>query len=134
MKKLDRFLFALAITGSDLSLLLAGCAVGPNYHRPTTDFPASYKATNETGAWKEGTPLDNVPKGNWWEVFNDIPLNQLESQALVANQEIKAAVARVEQARATARVARSELLPSVNFDRALPVNVSHPTRCRLSVR
>src|SRR5262249_9588605 len=70
----------------------------------------------ELGAWKEGRPLDNVPKGNWWEVFGDADLNALESRAAEANQELKAAMARVEQARASARVARSELLPSLNLD------------------
>ncbi len=89
--------------------------VGPDYHPPTNSMPANYKAV-ELGAWKEGHPLDNVPKGNWWEIFADTNLNELESQARSANQELKAAVARVDQARATARVARSEFLPSVNFD------------------
>jgi outer membrane protein, multidrug efflux system len=57
-----------------------------------------------------------VPKGNWWEVFGDTNLNELEAQALHANQSLKAAVARVDQARATARVARADLLPSLSFD------------------
>ena len=57
-----------------------------------------------------------MPKGNWWEVFGDTNLNELEAQALQANQELKAAVARVDQARATARVARSELMPSLSLD------------------
>ncbi len=89
--------------------------VGPDYRRPTNDVPATYKAA-ELGAWKEGRPLDSVPKGNWWEVFGDATLNELESKAVGANQELKAAVARVDQARANARVARSELLPSLNLD------------------
>ncbi|MEY2467278.1 MAG: outer membrane protein multidrug efflux system, partial [Verrucomicrobiota bacterium] len=70
----------------------------------------------ELGAWKEGRPLDHVPKGNWWEIFGDTQLNDLESQALKANQQLKGAIARVDEARATARVARSELLPSLNLD------------------
>jgi multidrug efflux system outer membrane protein len=70
----------------------------------------------ELGQWKEGRPLDSVPKGNWWEVFDDTNLNGLELQAMQANQSLKAAVARVEQARATARVARSDLLPGLNLD------------------
>ena len=57
-----------------------------------------------------------MPKGNWWEIFGDAGLNEQEAQAVRANQELKAAVARVDQARATARVARSELLPSLNLD------------------
>ena len=57
-----------------------------------------------------------MPKGNWWEIFGDTNLNALEAQALQANQGLKAAVARVDQARATARVARSDLLPGLNLD------------------
>ena len=89
-------------------------AVGPDYRPPTNSVPGNYKAI-EPGSWKEGQPLDTVPKGNWWEVFGDTNLNALEAQALRANQGLKAAVARVDQARATARVARSDLLPSLNL-------------------
>ncbi len=89
--------------------------VGPDYKPLTNAAPESYKSA-ELGQWKEGRPLDSVPKGNWWEVFGDLRLNELESQALIANQSLKAAVARVDQARATARVARADLLPGVNFD------------------
>jgi len=88
--------------------------VGPDYRPPTNSVPAAYKAA-EPGSWKEGQPLDTVPKGNWWAVFDDTSLNELEAQALQANQELKAAVARVDQARATARVARSDLLPGLNL-------------------
>jgi multidrug efflux system outer membrane protein len=89
--------------------------VGPDYKQPTNSVPANYKAV-QLGNWKEGQPLDNVPKGNWWELFGDTNLNALESQALQANQQLKAAVARVDQARSTARVARSQLLPSLTLD------------------
>jgi multidrug efflux system outer membrane protein len=70
----------------------------------------------ELGSWKEGRPLDNVPKGAWWQVFDDAKLNELEAQAIASNQDLKVAVARVDQARATARVARSEFFPNLNFD------------------
>jgi NodT family efflux transporter outer membrane factor (OMF) lipoprotein len=110
-------------TGSVAIALLLGAAsanaglltVGPDYQRPTNSIPTTYKAA-DLGAWKEGRPLDNVPKGNWWEIFGDAGLNDLESRASEANQELKAAVARVDQARATARVARGDLLPSLNLD------------------
>jgi multidrug efflux pump len=78
--------------------------VGPDYRPPTNSLPSDYKA-EQLGAWKEGRPLDNVPS-----------LNDLESQALQANQELKAAVARVDQARSTARVARADLLPTLTLD------------------
>jgi multidrug efflux pump len=105
----------LASVLSPVSAQAGMLTIGPDYKQPTNSFPDNYKAM-ELGHWKEGRPLDNVPKGNWWEVFGDTHLNELEWQALRANQSLKAAVARVDQARATARVARSDLLPSLNFD------------------
>src|SRR6266550_3549192 len=80
---------------------LAGCAVGPNYKRPTTETPAHYKA-EALGLWKEGQPGDHVAKGDWWNIFSDETLNDLQGRATGANQELKAAIARVEQACATA--------------------------------
>ncbi|HTH50270.1 MAG TPA: efflux transporter outer membrane subunit, partial [Candidatus Limnocylindria bacterium] len=74
---------------------------------------AAYKAAEFTGHWKEGRPLDTVPRGSWWEVFGDTSLNQLEAQALQSNPGFQAALARVEESRATARVARGALLPSL---------------------
>ncbi len=112
--------------------------IGPDYQSPTNVVPANYKAESErrhlagespsesetrrqdagapSGSWKQGQPLDNVPKGNWWEIFGDTNLNALEAEAQSANQELKAAVARVDEARATARISRADLLPGVSFD------------------
>jgi len=87
--------------------------VGPDYKRPTNNVAEHYKAES-LGEWKEGRPLDHVPKGEWWKIFSDEALNDLQLRATEANQELRAAVARVDQARATARVARSELLPTLN--------------------
>ncbi len=89
--------------------------VGPDFKQPTNAIPTEYKNA-ELGNWKTGQPLDSVPKGNWWTIFNDTNLNTLESQAVSANQQLKAAIARVDQSRATARVARSELLPSLSLN------------------
>src|ERR1051325_3525273 len=74
-----------------------------------------YKAP-ELGKWKEGKPADNVTKGRWWEVFNDETLNSLEDRATLANPNLQAAFARVEQARSTARMSRAELLPNLVLD------------------
>src|SRR4051794_14914840 len=90
-----------------LALGLGGCAVGPDYHRPTVATPAAYKEA-ELGHWKKSTPQDQVAKGNWWKMFGDPQLDELEQQATANNQELKAAVARVTEARATARVAGAE--------------------------
>ncbi len=101
-----------------LAAIVTGCtSVGPDYKRPTNSVPAAYKSidgTNDLGAWKEGTPLDAAAKGTWWEVFGDSQLSELELRASNANQDLKAAVARVEQSRASARVARAEFLPTLD--------------------
>ena len=89
--------------------------IGPDYKRPATDAPARYKA-EEMGQWKEGQPIDHLPKGSWWEIFGDAELNALEAQALTANQELKAAFATVNQARASARIARADFFPTLSLD------------------
>jgi multidrug efflux system outer membrane protein len=97
-----------------LPLFLAGClSVGPDYQKPATEIPASFKAA-QLGEWKQGQPLDHLPKGEWWTLFADETLNSLETKALTANQELKAAFAAMNQARATARVARSEFFPTLD--------------------
>ena len=78
----------LAVSSAKAGLL----TVGPDYQQPTNSVPANYKSAG-LGAWKESRPLDNVPKGNWWEIFGDAGLNELESQALQANQELFASTA-----------------------------------------
>ena len=105
------FLSLVIACGSASAGLLT---VGPDYHSPTNAVPEKYKAM-ELGSWKEGTPLDKVAKGNWWESFKDDELDRLETQSTHENQNLRAAMARVNQARATARVARGELLPSLNL-------------------
>jgi multidrug efflux system outer membrane protein len=97
-----------------LTLFVAGCvSVGPDYEKPATEAPATFKAA-ELGNWKEGQPLDHLPKGEWWTLFGDEALNSLEARAVQANQELKAAFAAMNQARATARVARSEFFPTLD--------------------
>ena len=113
---------------SVIGLLLAfisGCAVGPNYQRPAVSTPTSYKEAG-LGDWKQSTPQDAIAKGNWWEVFGDVTLNQLEQQATVNNQQLKAAVARVTQARATARVAKAEFFPNLQVDPSADRNRTSP--------
>jgi len=95
--------------------LFSWLKVGPDYQPPTNQVPAQYKAES-LGEWKAGQPLDTLPKGRWWEVYGDATLSDLEAQATESNQDLKAALARVDQARATARVARSDLLPNLNFN------------------
>jgi multidrug efflux system outer membrane protein len=91
-----------------VTAMLAGCVVGPNYRRPeATTIPAAYAGAS--GEWKLAAPSDHLPKGNWWEMFGDPELNRLEADVLSANQELRAAAFRFEQARAVVDVARSGL-------------------------
>lgn len=91
-------------------LLLAGCAIGPDYSRPVLETPAAYK---EAGDWVLAKPSDAVPKGKWWEAFNDEVLNALMERVTVSNQSLRAAEARYAQSRAAVRSARSGLFPTL---------------------
>ena len=91
-------------------LLLAGCAVGPKYHRPPVAVPPTYK---EAGNWKPAQPNEESLRGNWWEIFNDPQLNALEQQVDISNQNLKAAEAQYTQARALVRYNRADYFPTV---------------------
>src|ERR1700741_280735 len=86
-------------------MVLSGCAVGPRYSRPTTAAPPGYKELPPN--WKTAQPSDQIAKGKWWEIFRDPQLNALEDQINVSNQNLKAAQAQFEQARAAVRFNRS---------------------------
>ena len=90
--------------------LLAACAVGPDYVRPTAVVPASFK---EIKGWKVAQPKDDVIKGTWWEVFNDPQLNALEEQVNISNQSVAAAEAQFRQARALVQASRAGYFPTV---------------------
>ena len=93
--------------------LLAGCTVGPNYKRPAAEVPPAYK---EVGDWKTAQPNDQNLPGNWWEMFQDPQLNDLESQVNVSNQNLKAAEAQYTQARAILRYQRADYFPTVTVN------------------
>jgi NodT family efflux transporter outer membrane factor (OMF) lipoprotein len=99
-------------------LLLAGCAVGPKYQRPIVQVPAAYKepppeAYKESQGWKTAQPADTKLRGDWWALFGDADLNNLEQQVDVSNENLKSAEARFQQARALVRVNRSQKYPTV---------------------
>jgi NodT family efflux transporter outer membrane factor (OMF) lipoprotein len=101
-----RAMFLLAATIS-----LAGCAVGPNYKRPAAPSATKWDIAEP---WRESTPKDSLPKGQWWTVFHDEDLNALEAQALSANQTIRISIARLEQARAIAAIQVATLFPTLS--------------------
>ncbi len=90
---------------------VAGCtAVGPNYERPPVPIPAAYKSAAPTETTTPQLGHD------WWKLFNDPQLDQLETQAVKENQTIQAAMASVEQARAAAKGVKSAFFPVISFD------------------
>lgn len=92
------------------SLVLASCTVGPNHQKPdVADItPAKWK-------WKSASPRDNDAKGEWWTVFKDRELNRLESLAVTSNNDLRAAMARVDQAMATTKVSAAAWSPEVTI-------------------
>ena len=92
-------------------LVLSGCAVGPRYSRPSAPVPPAYK--EEPPGWKTAQPSDQIARGKWWEIFGDQQLNGLEDQVTVGNQNLKAAFAQFQQARALVRFNRADHYPTV---------------------
>jgi NodT family efflux transporter outer membrane factor (OMF) lipoprotein len=95
----------LGLTGCGL----AACNLGPHYKRP--DIPPPQ-------AWRDapGSEQSGWPSSDWWRGFNSPTLNDLMDQARVANDDLGAAIARIQQADAQARIAGAPLLPSVGLD------------------
>src|ERR1700716_3897501 len=93
-------------------LSLSGCTVGPKYHPPVVQAPSAYK---ELGDWKPAQPNDQNLGGNWWTIFQDPQLDALEQQVNVGNQNLKAAAAQFQQARAALRYNRAVYYPTVTI-------------------
>lgn len=88
----------------------SGCVVGPNYHTPVAETPQAYK---EVGNWKPAQPNDQNLGGTWWTIFQDPQLDALEAQVNVSNQNLRAAEAQYQQARAVLRYSRADYYPTV---------------------
>lgn len=100
------------IAAAVIAALLAGCNMTPTYHRPATDVPATFK---EEPGWRPARPADDVARGEWWRLFNDPVLDDLERRVLVSNQNLAAALAAYEQARGVVREQRAGLFPTVDL-------------------
>jgi NodT family efflux transporter outer membrane factor (OMF) lipoprotein len=102
------------------ALLLTGCTVGPNYHRPAAPAPPAFKESAVVpppdlpgGGWKQVTPNDSAMRPNWWEIYQDPQLDKLEQQVAVSNQRLKASYEQYMQARAAIQFYRSQYFPAV---------------------
>jgi NodT family efflux transporter outer membrane factor (OMF) lipoprotein len=99
-----------AVVASVVASILAACSLAPPYKPPQTEEVAQFK---EAGDWMPAQPADAQQRGDWWEVFSDSKLNELETQLNTANPDLQAAVARFVQARAVARQDVSSEFPTL---------------------
>lgn len=105
-KPISRTAGVASLIAMSLLLSLSGCMVGPRYDRPAVETPSDWH-------WKKASLVEQAKNGLWWQVFKDPKLDELESLAMEANQDLKAAVARVDESRALARLSKSEFYPQI---------------------
>ena len=101
MKKLLSLTFAV---------LLAGCAVGPNYKRPTVNVPTDYR---DSMAAQIGA-ASSLGNETWWDVYQDPVLTQLIHAAIQQSYDVRIAAARVLEAQAQLGVTRASQFPSAS--------------------
>lgn len=106
------------LLGASALLLLAGCAVGPDWKRPEVDAPPAWRIDDTR---IDDTHIDyasaaEVANTRWWQAFGDPVLNQLVDEALRQNQDLLQAAARVEQFLGALRTTRSQLYPQFGYD------------------
>ena len=100
---------------------LTGCLAGPDYHRPSLATPAAFK---EAEGWAPAHPADAADRLDWWTLFNDPVLTDLESRVAASNQTLAAAEAAYRQARALVAEQRAALFPTVSLS-ASPGATTH---------
>ena len=106
MTRLAPFMFAMLVSG-----LVAGCKVGPNYHRPIVQPPTAYRDLSENPQLQaQAASYADLP---WWQVFQDPQLQELIRTALKQNYDLQLATERINAARAQVAVTRSSLFPQV---------------------
>jgi NodT family efflux transporter outer membrane factor (OMF) lipoprotein len=100
-------------------VILAGCSVGPKYHAPAVPAPPAFKETPpanpQNGDWTVAQPADAKLRGDWWTIFNESELNDLESQLNINNQTLKQYFENFMESRALVREARAQYFPTIGF-------------------
>jgi multidrug efflux system outer membrane protein len=104
--------FAKHLAGA-LSVFLVGCSVGPNYKRPLTNLPQSFRGTPASDI---GGPASSASLADqqWSAIFQDPVLQRLVTEALQNNLDLHIAAQRVLEAQAQVGITRSQQFPSVN--------------------
>lgn len=114
MKQHNKKVLCVWSAAAVLASLLAGCAVGPDYRAPdASSAPASFKEAAPEG-WKSASPADSELKGEWWRMYGDPVLNDLEARVVSGNQTVAQYVASFEKAAALVSEYEASLYPAVN--------------------
>ncbi|GAB6966558.1 efflux transporter outer membrane subunit [Komagataeibacter kakiaceti JCM 25156] len=96
-------------------MALAGCMIGPTYHRPAAIVSPRFKELRPEPGWEKADPqMAALPKHDWWTIYNDPILNELESQVAISNQNIKQYEASYRNARAMIDSVRAQLFPTIS--------------------
>src|SRR5690606_23842856 len=96
-----------------LALVMAGCAIGPDYQRPASAPSAEFK---QAAGWKSAAPADTALRGDWWKLYGDPELDALVERLNAGNQNLASAEAQYRQARALVRGARAAFFPTLGTD------------------
>ena len=120
MTKLTAPLLGLSLT----LLLSAGCAVGPNYQRPSADVPVTYRGATPQDA-AQPAAAESLGDQKWWEVFQDKQLQDLIHTALQQNYDVRIAATRILEAQAQLGITRADQLPTISGG-ASAVNERNP--------
>src|SRR5262249_36178795 len=96
------------LAGFAIVILASGCAIGPDYKRPAVAEPATFRGQMVAEA-------ASLADAAWWDAFQDPVLQVLIREALTRNYDARIAAARIQEARANLRVARSDLFPSLEY-------------------
>jgi len=97
------------------ALALDGCKVGPNYKVPPMPAPPEYSDSGHNGNWQTAVPAAGAVRGDWWTIYQDAELNDLEKRCAIANQNITAALHAYEQAHDLVRENKAALYPTVTI-------------------
>jgi outer membrane protein, multidrug efflux system len=103
-----RRLIALSLT----MLLTVGCAVGPNYKRPSAEVPGAYRGAASQEVQQPAA--ESLGDQKWWEVFQDKQLQDLIHAALQQNYDVRIAATRILEARAQVGITRADGLPTIS--------------------
>ncbi|HEY3645714.1 MAG TPA: efflux transporter outer membrane subunit [Gammaproteobacteria bacterium] len=101
-----------AAISSLLLVSLCGCAIGPSYKKPDVATPQAFK---EQSGWKPAALTAMPDSGQWWKIYDDPVLDDLEAQVEVNNQNLRAAEAAFRQAEALVDEARASYFPNLNY-------------------